>query len=105
MQYSTKAISQLASITPVSGTSLKRRWPYQARVMKTLEPISRAIGSRCVRTGAEGMEGPGWEETRRLHVSEFEAGPALSCLRALYVDPRRRDRRARPVSPDNCPQR
>src|SRR5262249_36557377 len=46
MQYSTKAIAQLATMTPMSGTSLKRRWPYQASVMNTLEPISNRTGSR-----------------------------------------------------------
>ena len=28
------------------GVSLKRRWPYQASVMNTLEPISSRIGVR-----------------------------------------------------------
>src|SRR6516162_4917549 len=43
-QYSTNAINQLATITPNSGTSLKRRCPYHAVVMNTLEPISMTIG-------------------------------------------------------------
>src|SRR5262249_27287704 len=43
-QYSTNAINQLATITPNSGTSLKRRCPYHAVVMNTLEPISMMIG-------------------------------------------------------------
>src|SRR5258705_13651011 len=44
-QYSTKAIPQLASTTVGSGLSLNFRWPYQAKVMKTLEANSIRIGS------------------------------------------------------------
>src|SRR5215212_8601164 len=44
-QYSTKAIPQLASTTSASGLSLNFRWPYQAKVMKTLEANSIRIGS------------------------------------------------------------
>jgi hypothetical protein len=45
MQYSKKATPQLAAITTNSGVSLKRKCPYQASVMNTLEPISSKIGS------------------------------------------------------------
>src|SRR5438552_16642539 len=36
---------QLASTTSGSGLSLNFRWPYQAKVMKTLEANSNSIGS------------------------------------------------------------
>ena len=35
-----------ARMTPISGVSLKRRWPYQASVMNTLEPSSKTTGSK-----------------------------------------------------------
>src|SRR2546423_15603726 len=44
-QYSTKAMSQLTRIASPMAERLKRRWPYQAKVMKTLETVS----SRAVR--------------------------------------------------------
>src|SRR3977135_3178422 len=44
-QYSTKAMPQLTSTTVGSGLSLNFRWPYQAKVMKTLEANSISIGS------------------------------------------------------------
>src|SRR3954468_8233877 len=49
-QYSTKAIPQLASTTSASGLSLNFRWPYQAKVMKTLEANSIRIGSSAGET-------------------------------------------------------
>src|SRR5262245_24739320 len=59
MQYSTKATPQLARITPKSGTALKRRCPYQASVMNTLEPRSNRIGRNCgeVSAGNDGIGG------------------------------------------------
>src|SRR6185295_8167386 len=44
-QYSKKAIPQLARTTTGSALSLNLRWPYQAKVMKTLETNSIKIGS------------------------------------------------------------
>src|SRR6476660_2773781 len=46
MKYSTSAMPQLTRITSSKGWPLKRRWPYQAKVMKMLEPNSSAIGRR-----------------------------------------------------------
>src|SRR5687768_18297754 len=40
-QYSKKAIAQLTSTTFQSAACLCLRWPYQAKVMKTLEMVSR----------------------------------------------------------------
>src|SRR5208337_906320 len=42
-QYSKKAIIQLITITFNNGTLRYFRWPYQAKVMKMLETVSRAI--------------------------------------------------------------
>src|SRR5580700_1737187 len=42
-QYSKKAIIQLITITLNNGTSRYFRWPYQAKVMKILETVSRAM--------------------------------------------------------------
>src|SRR4029077_2830360 len=39
-QYSKNAMPQLAMMTSGSGCSLNFRWPYQAKVMKTLEANS-----------------------------------------------------------------
>src|SRR5262245_45048695 len=44
-QYSTKAIPQLVSTTTGSALCLNFRWPYQAKVMKTLEANSIRTGS------------------------------------------------------------
>src|SRR5436305_7355222 len=44
-QYSKKAMPQLAMTTSGSGLPLNFRWPYQAKVMKTLEANSIRIGS------------------------------------------------------------
>ncbi|MNL74395.1 hypothetical protein D3C87_2000300 [compost metagenome] len=43
-QYSAKAISQLTRITMGKGRSPNFRWPYQAKVMNTLENSSRMTG-------------------------------------------------------------
>ena len=57
-QYSMSAMPQLARMTPASGTSLKRRWPYHAVVMKTLEQISIRIGKTYGEIGRFGMDSP-----------------------------------------------
>src|SRR5690349_12375327 len=44
-QYSTSAIPQLAITATHIAACGNLRWPYQATVIKTLEPISRRIGS------------------------------------------------------------
>src|SRR3954466_3815123 len=49
------AIAQLTRMTPHSGTSLNLRWPYQAKVMNTLEQISRPIGIRWGDENENGM--------------------------------------------------
>src|ERR1700709_493028 len=43
-QYSKKAIPQLTSTASGSQLSLNLRWPYQAKVMKTLEANSMSTG-------------------------------------------------------------
>jgi hypothetical protein len=40
-QYSMKAMPQLANIAIQRGLCLKRRWPYHANVMKTLDMMRR----------------------------------------------------------------
>src|SRR4051812_4528040 len=45
-QYSKKAMPQPASTAAHSGAALKRRLPYQAKVMKTLETSSSRIGAQ-----------------------------------------------------------
>src|SRR3981081_2675766 len=45
-QYSKKAMTQLTMMTSGSELSLNFRWPYQAKVMKTLEANSIRIGSK-----------------------------------------------------------
>jgi hypothetical protein len=40
-QYSKKAIDQLTRTTFQSASWRKRRWPYQAKVMKMLEMVRR----------------------------------------------------------------
>src|SRR4029450_10597518 len=59
MQSSTKAIAQLATITPMSGTCLKRRCPYHANVMNRLEPMSSRIGREGAETSVASMGGTG----------------------------------------------
>src|SRR3954470_21674384 len=49
-QYSKKAMPQLARVTSTSELCLNLRWPYQAKVMKTLEANSINIGSSCGET-------------------------------------------------------
>src|SRR3954447_15093844 len=49
-QYSKNAIPQLARITSTSELSLNLRWPYQAKVMNTLEANSINIGRICGET-------------------------------------------------------
>ena len=44
MQYSIKAMPHAAKITVTSGVCLKRRWPYHASVMNTLDAVSSRIG-------------------------------------------------------------
>src|SRR5690606_23165968 len=46
IQYSTRAMPQLTTITSRIGDSLNFRWPYQAVVMKMFEPTRRAIGAQ-----------------------------------------------------------
>ena len=45
MQYSTNAMPQATKMTPINGVSLNAGWPYQASVMKMLEPSSSRMGS------------------------------------------------------------
>ena len=45
MQYSTKAITQLAKITPASGTCMNRRYPYQANLKNRFEPTSSKMAA------------------------------------------------------------
>src|SRR5687768_16821854 len=48
-QYSGRAMSQLTRMTSQSAACLYLRWPYQAKVMKTLESVRRrAVLSMCV---------------------------------------------------------
>src|SRR5262245_15142155 len=44
-RYSKKAMPQLIRITTGRATSRKRRWPYQASVMKAFETISNAAAA------------------------------------------------------------
>src|ERR1700681_3374036 len=44
-QYSKNAMPQLTMMTSGSGLSLNFRWPYQAKVMNTLEANSIRMGS------------------------------------------------------------
>src|SRR4051812_49197989 len=46
-QYSKNAIPQLTMMTSGSGACLKFRWPYQAKVMNTLEANSMTKGNSC----------------------------------------------------------
>ena len=46
-QYSTKAISQLITMTFNNGDDLYLRWPYQAKVIKMLEAVKRISGFIC----------------------------------------------------------
>jgi hypothetical protein len=45
MQYSTKAITQLAKIAPASGTCMNRRYPYQANLKNRFEPTSSKMAA------------------------------------------------------------
>jgi hypothetical protein len=42
-QYSKSAMDQLTRMTLQSGTPRYLRWPYQAKVMKIFEPMSRRM--------------------------------------------------------------
>src|ERR1700730_15174105 len=53
-QYSKKAIPQLVRITAGSQLSLYLRWPYQANVMKILDPNSISTGR--IDGGTVGMD-------------------------------------------------
>lgn len=53
-QYSKKAIPQLVRITAGSQLSLYLRWPYQANVMKILDPNS--INTGRIDGGTVGMD-------------------------------------------------
>src|SRR5256885_15481488 len=44
--YSKNAIPQLATITRKRGAVLYLRWPYQAKVMKTLATVNSSIGNQ-----------------------------------------------------------
>src|SRR5262245_51602226 len=44
-QYSKNAMPQLETTATQSGHWVYLRWPYHAKVMKTFEAISKAIGS------------------------------------------------------------
>src|ERR1700755_1897762 len=46
-QYSKNAMPQLTMMTSGSGLALNFRWPYHAKVMKTLEANSIRIGNNC----------------------------------------------------------
>src|SRR4030088_2055215 len=46
-QYSNSAMPQLTMVTSGSGLALNFRWPYHAKVMKTLEANSNRIGDNC----------------------------------------------------------
>src|SRR5947209_4087582 len=46
-QYSNNAIPQLTMMTSGSGLSFNFRWPYQAKVMNTLEANSISTGNSC----------------------------------------------------------
>src|SRR3954453_7772097 len=50
-----KAMAQLIRMTIQSGTSLNFKWPYQAKVMNTLEHSSKAIGISGAGMAREGM--------------------------------------------------
>ena len=45
-QYSKNAMPHAANTTSQIGRSVNFRWPYQAIVMNTFEPISSRTGSR-----------------------------------------------------------
>src|SRR5690242_1791731 len=50
-QYSKKAMPQLARMISHIGALWTRRWPYQAAVMKTLEPMSNRMVVSAVGMG------------------------------------------------------
>src|SRR5213079_1444050 len=54
-QYSKNAIPQLAMMTSGSEWSLYLRWPYQAKVMNTLEANSIRIDKICGETVGIGV--------------------------------------------------
>src|SRR5262245_47741114 len=89
MQYSISAMPQLTRIASSSGDSLKRRWPYQAKVMKMLEPISSRIGRRY---GEMNVGGMGFSSARghcqeyRVHVA-IEASPNRNSPPAVPSSP------------------
>src|SRR5271166_179204 len=60
-QYSANAISQLMTMTLNKGVSRYFRWPYQAKVMKILERVSRTtvvMRICCVTAGCGCKCGP-----------------------------------------------
>jgi hypothetical protein len=87
-QYSTKAMPQLASTTVGSGLSLNFRWPYQAKVMKTLDANSIRIGSSVGETvgidvllqkcGAAQSSGAVPRSLTRYHLISIMRKPAVS---------------------------
>src|SRR5450631_660370 len=62
-QYSKNAMPQLTMMASGSQLSLYLRWPYQAKVMNTLEANSIRTGRTCGEM--VGMDSP-FEDSRRL---------------------------------------
>src|SRR5277367_335492 len=75
-QYSKKAIIQLIMITLNNGTSRYFSWPYQAKVMKMLETVSRAMVRMCLGSFRGPWAAEVYRITRLLEFSGRERGVA-----------------------------
>src|SRR4030081_3164210 len=67
-QYSKNAMPQLTMMASGSQLSLNLRWPYQAKVMKTLEANS-------IRTGKTDGEMAGMEPLSKFRISPMVVEP------------------------------
>src|SRR3954447_2146278 len=92
-QYSTNAMPQLARMTPNSGTSLKRKCPYQATVMNTLEAKSSRIGVSLADSAMVGMGCP-----PRVKREDWESGQRDVRAGSRIVDHRSHDGRLVPMT-------
>src|SRR5688572_24762184 len=85
---------QLARMTANSGEDLYLRCPYQAKVMKMLEPSSRTMGSRrssrggMARAGSSGATVCGLNAHRGIARPSHDFHPGTGSLHKAEAEPR-----------------